>query len=126
VPVDEAGPSSGAGPSDGDAAGPSGLKSGGLSDAADDPAADGAAEPVSLMAGSVQTLLGTAVANSSSSRAQARATPQLLMSEITVTCELRDYIGASCMGAGSGADGHAAGVEHAGGREAYLQPGARC
>ena len=46
VPVDEAGPSSGAGPSDADAAGPSGLNAGGSSDAADDPAADGAAEPV--------------------------------------------------------------------------------
>jgi hypothetical protein len=46
VPVDEAGPSSGAGPSDADAAGPSGSNAGGSSDTVHDPAADGAAEPV--------------------------------------------------------------------------------
>ncbi len=126
APADEAGPSGGAGPSDGDAAGPSGLNAGGSSDAADDPAADGAAEPVSLTAGSVQTLLGTAVTNGSSSRAQPRATPQPRMSEIEVTCDSRDCIGASYVGAGRGAEGHAAGVEHAGGREADLQPGPRC
>ena len=67
MPVAKAGPSGGAGPSDADAAGPSGLNAGGSSDAAEDPAADGAAEPVSLTAGSVHTLLDTAVANGPSS-----------------------------------------------------------